>query len=98
MTKVSTTSSLPSKKFYFFDYFIILLISVEKNNIQDEIFNIFKILKQEYRLGESKYKKLEEIKNPSLHQQRRYRYTFSKVLDECKEYGLLFEKENQTIH
>jgi len=99
MIKVSTkTLSLPSKKFYFFDYFIILLISVEKNSIQDEVFNTFKILKQEYRLGESKYKKLEEVENPSSHQQRRYRYTFSKVLDECKDYGLLFEKRNQTIH
>ncbi len=99
MIKVSTkTPSLPSKKFYFFDYFIILLISVEKNSIQNEVFNTFKILKQEYRLGESKYKKLEEVDNPSSHQQRRYRYTFSKVLDECKDYRLLFEKNDQTIH
>jgi hypothetical protein len=99
MIKVSTKiPPLPSKKFYFFDYFIILLISVEKNSIQNEVFNTFKILKQEYRLGESKYKKLEEVENPSLHQQRRYRYTFSKVLDECKEYGLLLEKKDRTIH
>ena len=91
MTKTTVkTSSLPSRKFYFLDYFFIFLSSVEKNIIQDEVFSAFKILKQEYRLGESKYK--------TLHQQGRYRYTFNKVMDECKEYGLLIEKEDHTIH
>ena len=99
MTKSPTkTSSLPSRKFYFLDYFFIFLSSVEKNIIQDDVFSAFKILKQEYRLGESKYKKLEEVENPTLHQQRRYRYTFNKVMDECKEYSLLIEKEDHTIH
>jgi len=99
MTKdTAKTPSLPSKKFYFLDYFFIFLSSVEKNIIQDEVFNAFKILKQEYRLGESKYKKLEEVENPTPHQQRRYRYTFNKVMDECKEYGLLIEEEDHTIH
>jgi hypothetical protein len=90
--------SLPSRKFYFLDYFFIFLSSVEKNMIQDEVFNAFKILKQKHRLGESKYKKLEEVENPTLRQQQRYRYTFNKVMDECKEYGLLIEEENHTIH
>lgn len=91
MTKATVkTSSLPSRKFYFLDYFFIFLSSVEKNIIQDEVFSTFKILKQEYRLGESKYK--------TLHQQGRYRYTFNKVMDECKEYDLLIEKEDHTIH
>lgn len=99
MTKVTIkTSALPSRKFYFLDYFFIFLSSVEKNIIQDEVFTSFKILKQEYRLGESKYKKLEEVVNPTLHQQRRYRYTFNKVKDECKEYDLLTEAEDHTIH
>ncbi|MCD6272597.1 MAG: hypothetical protein J7K30_07060 [Deltaproteobacteria bacterium] len=99
MTKAAVkTSFLPSRKFYFLDYFFIFLSSVEKNIIQDDVFNAFKILKQEYRLGESKYKKLEEVENPTLHQQRRYRYTFNKVMDECKEYGLLIEKEDNTTH
>ena len=99
MTKATVkTSSLPSRKFYFLDYFFIFLSSVEKNMIQDEVFNAFKILKQEYRLGESKYKKLEEVENPTLRQQQRYRYTFNKVMDECKEYGLLIEEEDHTIH
>ncbi|MEA2096011.1 MAG: hypothetical protein U9P73_04890 [Candidatus Cloacimonadota bacterium] len=84
------TSSLPSRKFYFLDYFFIFLSSVEKNTIQDEVFNAFKILKQEHRLGESKYK--------TLHQQGRYRYTFNKVMDECKEYDLIIEEEDHTIH
>jgi len=99
MTKETTKiSSLPSRKFYFLDYFFILLSSVEKNKIKDEAFGAFKILKQEYRLGESKYKKLEEVENPTLYQQKRYRYTFEKVMDECKEYGLLIEEEDLAIH
>ncbi|GBD95944.1 hypothetical protein BMS3Abin06_00824 [bacterium BMS3Abin06] len=89
---------MPSRKFYFLDYFFIFLSSVEKNIVQDDVFNAFKILKQEYRLGESKYKKLEEVENPTPHQQRRYRYTFNKVMDECKEYGLLIEGTDNTIH
>ncbi len=99
MTKTTIKSpSLPSRKFYFLDYFFIFLSSVEKNIIRDDVFNAFKILKQEYRLGESKYKKLEEVENPTPHQQRRYRYTFKKVMDECKEYGLLIEEEDHAIH
>ncbi|MDM8535452.1 hypothetical protein QUF70_01725 [Desulfobacterales bacterium HSG17] len=99
MTQTSTkTSSLPSRKFYFLDYFFIFLSSVEKSIIQDEVFNEFRILKQEYRLGESKYKKLEDVENPTLHQQRRYRYTFNKVMDECKEYDLVIQKEDHLIH
>jgi hypothetical protein len=92
------TSSLPSKKFYFLDYFFILLKSVEKNMIQGKVFDTFKIFKQEYRLGESKYKKLEEVENPTDHQQKRYFYTFKKVRDECKEYGLLIENDDQTVY
>ncbi|GBD95146.1 hypothetical protein BMS3Bbin05_00353 [bacterium BMS3Bbin05] len=91
MTKTTVKpASLPSRKFYFLDYFFIFLSSVEKNIIQDEVFNAFKILKQEYRLGESKYK--------ILYQQGRYRYTFNKVMDECKEYGLLIEAEDHRIY
>ncbi|MCW5214346.1 hypothetical protein VU13_03395, partial [Desulfobulbus sp. US5] len=91
-------SSLPSRKFYFLDYFFILLSSLEKNSIEDDVFNAFKILKQEHRLGESKYKKLEHVENPTQKQQQRYRYTFNKVKDECKEYALLDENEDHTIH
>jgi hypothetical protein len=99
MTKAPVkTSSLPSRKFYFLDYFFILLSSVEKNANQDEMFNAFKILKQEHRLGESKYKKLTEDDNPTEHQQKRYRYTFNKVMDECLEYGLIMEDVNQAVH
>lgn len=99
MTQTSIkASSLPSRKFYFLDYFLIFLISVEKSIMQEEVFNEFRILKQEYRLGESKYKKLEEVENPTLHQQRRYRYTFNMVMDECKEYGLVTPNEAQTIY
>jgi len=90
--------SLPSRKFYFLDYFFILLSSVEKNIVQDDVFSAFKILKQKHRLGESKYKKMEEVENPTSHQQQRYRYTFKKVMEECEEYGLLTKKEGHAIH
>lgn len=86
--------SLPSRKFYFLDYFFILLSSVEKHRFRSDIFNAFKILKQKYRLGESKYKKLTAVENPTQHQQNRYRYTFNKVVDECKEYGLIQDKKD----
>ena len=99
MTKeITRISSLPSKKFYFLDYFFILLSSVEKNEIKDEVFNEFKILKQKHRLGESKYKKLEEVEAPTPRQQQRYRYTFDRVMDECKEYDLIVEEENLAVH
>ncbi|MCI5218343.1 MAG: hypothetical protein D3914_03915 [Candidatus Electrothrix sp. LOE2] len=90
--------SLPSRKFYFLDYFFILLSSLEKNSLEGDVFNAFKILKQEHRLGESKYKKLEHVENPTQKQQQRYRYTFNKVKDECEEYALLNENEDHTIH
>lgn len=90
---VVKSGSLPSRKFYFLDYFYIFLSSVEKNISYEDVFSSFKILKQKHRLGESKYKKLEEVDNPTEYQQRRYRYTFNKVADECIEYGLVEEKE-----
>ncbi len=97
-TTTLKTSALPSRKFYFLDYFFILLSSVEKNTKTNEVFNLFKILKQVHRLGESKYKKLEEVENPTFYQQRRYQYTFKKVVDECKEYDLLSEHKDNSLH
>ena len=98
MEATKKTVSLPSRKFYFLDYFFILLSSLERNTNLDDAFGAFKILKQEYRLGESKYKKLEVVENPTEHQQIRYRYTFNKVVDECKEYGLVVEEDEHTLY
>ena len=46
------------KKFYFLDYFYILLKSVKMHSDENEILEEFKILKKKYLLGESKYKRL----------------------------------------
>ncbi len=65
------------RKFYFLDYFYILLSAVERYASRNDIFNEFIVLKQEYRLGESKYKKLTvEIENPEKRVQDRFKYTF----------------------
>ncbi len=83
------------KKFYFLDYFYILLLSIEKQSHSEDVFDTFKVLKQKYRLGESKYKKLtEDGEDLTERQQQRYRYTFKQVVEESKEYGFIEENEN----
>ena len=85
MTTASTSKSLQSvKRFYFLDYFYILLQSIEKHSQREDVFNAFKVLKEKHRLGESKYKRLTE--------QKRYRYTFEQVVEESKEYGFIEEE------
>lgn len=82
------------KKFYFLDYFYILLKSVKNYSSQFEIFESFKILKKEYLLGESKYKKLsiDDETELSKKQLDKFFYTFEQVVSESLEYGLI-EKE-----
>lgn len=83
------------KKFYFLEYFYVLLKSIEKYSNKIEIFNSFKELKHEFKLGESKYKKLtNEPKKPSKVQLDRYRYTFKQVIEESKEYELITETDD----
>lgn len=80
------------RKFYFLEYFYILLKSVEKYKEKDKIFDSFKALKKQHRLGESKYRPLVvEDENLSKTQLDRYRYTFEQVIDEAKDYGLVRE-------
>ena len=87
------------KKFYFLEYFYVLLKSVEKYSEKKQIFDSFKILKQKYQLGESKYKRLiadsETLTKPQLN---RYLYTFEQVIDESKEYNLIVEDKNSDLH
>lgn len=78
------------KKFYFLEYFYVLLKSVERYSDKEQVFNSFKILKQEHRLGESKYKKLtSDNEIPTKAQLNRYLYTFDQVITEAKEYELI---------
>lgn len=83
------------KKFYFLEYFLIFLKSVSKSSEESEIFNLFKIEKDEYKLGESRYKKLgisQEEKKLN-----RYKYTFTEVLEELEIYKLV-KKEGAYIY
>lgn len=80
------------KKFYFLEYFYVLLKSIERYSDREQVFNSFKILKQEHRLGESKYKTLtSDNENLSKTQLDRYRYTLGQVIDEAANYGLISE-------
>jgi len=92
---MSTPPSKPihsPRRFYFLEYFYILLKSVQKYKNKDSVFDSFKILKKQYRLGESKYKSLVvEDENLSKTQLDRYRYTFEQVIDEAKDYRLVRE-------
>ncbi|MDH5720657.1 MAG: hypothetical protein OEZ13_08570 [Spirochaetia bacterium] len=90
--KIKSITSV--RKFYFLDYFYILLLSVDRFWKMEEIFESFKILKQLYQLGESKYKKLTSESMPTKKQLDRYRYTLEQVIEEAKEYYLISEEKN----
>jgi len=86
------------KRFYFLEYFYVLLKSIEKYADKEQVFNSFKILKREHRLGESKYKTPAlDSENLSKLQLDRYRYTFGQVIDESKEYELIVEDNNNNF-
>lgn len=80
------------KKFYFLKYFNILLECVLKYSDENRIFEEFKKLKQKNQLGESKYRRnISEGEFLTDKQANRYRYTFSQVMSEAKEYDLVLE-------
>ena len=76
------------------EYFICLLISVEKNSRIERIFEDFKTEKDRRQLGESRYKKnTVDPKNLSKVQEDRYKYTLRQVIAESTDYDLVMEKE-----
>ena len=86
------------RKFYFLDYIYILLRSVEKHSQHDDVFITFKTLKEKYRLGESKYKRLTEVGEVlTPKQQQRYKYTFKQVVEESKDYDLVLQSEDESL-
>jgi len=93
MSKVPQTIQKISsvKRFYFLEYFYVLLKSIEKHSDKSPAFELFKVLKQEHRLGESKYRIKFDSETLSQRQMDRYRYTFGEVIDEAKDYGLVDE-------
>ncbi len=86
------------KKFYFIEYFYILLKSAEHYSDKEKVFENFKNLKHKFQLGESKYKKLtQDVDVLSETQITRYRYTFDQVISEANSYGLIREKNNEIL-
>lgn len=86
------------RKFYFLEYFYILLESVSRYKNREQVFGSFKLLKQQYRLGESKFKKLTaDPENLTETQLSRYRYTFNQVIEEAKGYHLVAEDDDKTL-
>jgi len=96
---MGSTKPLQSvKKFYFLDYFYILLRSIEKHSQRKDVFSSFKVLKQKHRLGESKYKRLtDDGENLTQKQLQRYNYTFRQVVEESKEYRLITEENEGNL-
>lgn len=87
--KINSTPTFV-KKFYFLDYFYILLKSVESQSHYEYILQEFIILKNKYSLGESKYKKLTIDEDVLTHKQMvKFEYTFKQVLSESLEYDLV---------
>jgi hypothetical protein len=87
------SSQIPQapRKFYFLEYFYILLKGVSISSQTEKIFARFLELKHQHRLGESKYKKLTEDSNDSTNQIARYKYTFDQVVSEATVYKLISE-------
>jgi len=85
------------KKFYFIEYFYILLKSVEAHSTEENIFNEFLILKQKRRLGLSRYKKLTQDTPSSPKSMVKYKYTFKQVLAETEEYLLIRNEVSKIV-
>lgn len=86
------------RKFYFLDYFYIVLRSIEKHSQREDVFSAFKVLKQKHRLGESKYKRLtDDGEVLTRKQQQRYNYTFEQVVEESREYKLITQGGNDSL-
>ncbi len=83
------------KKFYFLEYFDILLKSINFSPIEELSFSYFIELKDKKKLGESRYKKInptgEALSSLSLHH---YKYTFLEVVDESRFLKLIIKEKN----
>lgn len=85
------------KKFYFLDYFYILLKSVKMHSDENEILEEFKILKKKYLLGESKYKRLTaDDEKLTKKQLAKFAYTFQQVISESIDYNLITRKNTNS--
>lgn len=78
----------PPKKFYFLEYFYVLLKSIQTYSDKERIFDEFVTLKNQYQLGLSRYKKLTD-EGQNSRRIGQYTYTFDQVLGEAELYGLV---------
>lgn len=88
------------RKFYFLDYFYILLRSVKLHSNQNDIFESFKVLKKQHLLGDSKYKKLssdENVERLTKKQLAKFRYTFEQVIAESLDYKLIEKRHVEML-
>lgn len=95
-----SASKIPSvKKFYFLEYFSILLKSAEEHKDYENVFEHFKKLKHKYSLGESKYKKITSPPEDNLSERqiRKYQYTFDQVILESATHNLIINSDNKII-
>ena len=91
----SDPSPQVAKKFYFLEYFYVLLKGVQQSSNPQRVFDQFLSLKEEHQLGESRYKRLTTDEDKSNNRMVRYKYTFDQVLSESEEYQLIqVDKEN----
>jgi hypothetical protein len=87
------------KKFYFFEYFDILLKSLKYSPNVEIAFLYFIALKDENKLGESRYKKVkpiaEELSNSRVNH---YKYTYFEVIEESELLKLIIkDKKNYKL-
>ncbi|MCK4764487.1 MAG: hypothetical protein KAW12_19970 [Candidatus Aminicenantes bacterium] len=84
------------KKFYFLEYFYILLKSIEKHAREQDALDMFKLLRETHSLGDSKYKRLTSSEEEqSSRQVKLLYYTFKQVAAEALEYRLIdFDEKN----
>jgi hypothetical protein len=84
------------KKFYFLEYFNILLKSINYSPSEEIAFNYFINLKDKNRLGESRFKKIspigEELSGSRIYH---YRYTFLEVIDESLSLELILKDKKK---
>jgi hypothetical protein len=86
------------RKFYFLEYFYILLFSINKYEEPSATFECFKTMKEKYQLGESKYRLSAKIQNLEGKLENRYKYTFNQVLEEAISYELTFPPKEQKTY
>lgn len=92
MKRVRNKKIVAIRKFYFLEYFDILLKSVEYSPNENLAFSVFIKFKDKNKLGESKYKKSHHSTDYSSTKTITHlKYTFDEVVDESIDLGLVYK-------